>query len=193
MRVSALAQLCLDFLGSLAVCFSSHFARALEQRSEQREASAGGTASLATRHVVVGVCCLYDFGFVSPRLFVELIWRISGLRRGSKAVDEHNIELSDFRIELLLLLLRLGGEKLRHDDTSLFTNTWKELVCLVQRQDNSRPQHLAVLKGDMGEAGKTLQPAQCLCSNYDLLLPENEDCLTVLQPICVVLLSPQAV
>ncbi|CDJ36192.1 LOW QUALITY PROTEIN: uncharacterized protein EMH_0010010 [Eimeria mitis] len=147
-------ELCRDVLAALAVCFSSNFARALIQRTEQPEAVAADTASLTTRHAVVGVCCLYDFGFVSPRLFVELIWRVSGIRRGPKAMDEHVVELTDFRIELLLLLLRLGGEKLRQDDTPLFTTTWKTLECVVQHQGNGRSQRLDALEGNVAEAGR---------------------------------------
>ncbi|CDI80313.1 hypothetical protein, conserved [Eimeria praecox] len=146
------ADLCRDFLASLAVCFSKHFPRALVERCEQQNAAVADTASLTTRHAVVGVCCLYDFGFVSPHLFVELIWRVSGLRNASSDV-EHSMELSDFRVELLLLLLRLGGEKLRQDDATLFSSTWKELECLVQRQGSCRSKRFAVLEENRAEAG----------------------------------------
>ncbi|KAL8429770.1 hypothetical protein ACSSS7_006365 [Eimeria intestinalis] len=127
-------ELCREFLGSLAVCFSTYFAKSLSLRTQQPEAVVADTASLVTRHSVVGLCCLYDFGFISPRLFVELIRRVAGLR-DTKASEESKISLSDYRVELLLLLLRLGGGKLRQDDAKLFTSTWKQLQGLVQTHD----------------------------------------------------------
>lgn len=129
-------QLCQGFLEALAVCFSEHFPKALVQRSQQQpDLVAADTASLITRHATVGVCCMYDFGFVSPRLFVELIRRVAGLDGApTAAAGRHDIGLSDYHIELLLLLLRLGGGKLRQDDAVLFTATWKELQGLVQPQ-----------------------------------------------------------
>ncbi|KAL8449914.1 hypothetical protein Emed_002877 [Eimeria media] len=127
-------ELCREFLRSLAVCFSTSFAESLSVRTQQPEVVVADTASLVTRHSVVGLCCLYDFGFVSPRLFVELIRRVAGLR-DTEASKEGRSSLSDYRVELLLLLLRLGGGKLRQDDANLFTSTWKQLQGLVQVDD----------------------------------------------------------
>lgn len=89
-------------------------------------------ASLTARHALVGVCCLYDFGFVSSRLFVDLIRRVAGLSEGSTGASTPNQELSDYRVELLVLLLRLGGAKLRQDDALLFAALWKDLQDLIE-------------------------------------------------------------
>ncbi|KAL8272039.1 hypothetical protein Esti_004163 [Eimeria stiedai] len=124
-------ELCREFLRCLAVFFSKHFVKSLSLRTQQPEVVAADTASLVTRHSVVGLCCLYDFGFVSPRLFVELIRRVAGLG-DAETSKESSSSLSDYRVELLLLLLRLGGGKLRQDDANLFTSTWKQLQGLVQ-------------------------------------------------------------
>ncbi|KAL8456138.1 hypothetical protein Emag_000023 [Eimeria magna] len=127
-------ELCREFLRSLAVCFSTYFAESLSLRTQQPEVVVTDTASLVTRHSVVGLCCLYDFGFVSARLFVELIRRVAGLR-DIEAPKECTSSLSDYRVELLLLLLRLGGGKLRQDDANLFTSTWKQLQELVHAHE----------------------------------------------------------
>ncbi|KAL8429516.1 hypothetical protein Efla_007156 [Eimeria flavescens] len=155
-------ELCRDFLGALAVCFSVHFAKALEERKQQPEAVAADTASLVARHAVVGLCCLYDFGFMSSRLFVELIRRVAGLPEGSKPAAGLLSELCDYRVELLLLLLRLGGGKLRQEDAALSTSTWKQLQSLGQQHHESgRPRAVAgasqVTEGVPAEAGKLLR------------------------------------
>ena len=140
-NLSVVMQLCRDFLKALATCFSEHFSKAVN-RDPMVEASGPSTttteaASVTVRHAVVGVCCMFDFGFVSPRLFVDLIRRVAMLQDNPKEnkVEKRN-ELPEFNVELLLLMLRLGGEKLRQDDNALFVHVWKELQSLVQPQQS---------------------------------------------------------
>lgn len=144
------SQLCRDFLGALAVCFRLSFSRALAGREQQPEAVVADTASLTTRHAAVAVCSLYDFGFLSPKLFVELIHRVAGLQDGSQTATQR-IKLSDFRVELLLLVLRLGGGKLRQDDGRLFTATWKQLQGLAEVQQSEAEPRSG--KGSSNNAG----------------------------------------
>ncbi|OEH74459.1 hypothetical protein cyc_00319 [Cyclospora cayetanensis] len=177
-------ELCHDFLVALAIDFSKHFPKALIQRTRQPENGATDTDSLITRHAVVGFCCLYDFGFASPRLFVELIQRVAGSQRTTTAAGDTvptTTELSDFRVELLLLLLRLGGEKLRQDDSVLFSTTWKDLQGLVKMlQNDSRAresgQALCATEEHSAETGG-LQVLFCLLLKQEFQRENESVCM----------------
>ncbi|CDJ64461.1 LOW QUALITY PROTEIN: hypothetical protein, conserved [Eimeria necatrix] len=135
-------ELCRNFLMDLAGCFLTHFWRALLQQKKSQKAFTADTSFQRSRHALVGICCLYDFGFVSPRMLVELIFKITGLQEDSKPPLQRNNGTPDFRVELVLLLLRLEGGKLHQDDPSLFSSTWKKLHGIVQQYGDDFRLHL---------------------------------------------------
>lgn len=126
-------QLCAELVGRIAVIFAENFNRSLSQRqdvplnihSEEKEFHDESTFN--ARHSIMAICCIYDYGFLSSALFVQVVCRVLG--------DANSQDLCEFRIELLILLLRLGGGKLRQDDSSLFSSIWKEIHTKIQQRN----------------------------------------------------------
>lgn len=126
------SQLCSALVARIAVVFAQNFDYAISRSQDVRQSQQAeqdgqhDECCFNARHAVVAVCCLFDYGFLSCRLFVQVIRRVLG--------NENSQSICEFRIELLILLLRLGAGKLRQNSSSLFLSVWKEIHASLELQ-----------------------------------------------------------
>ncbi|PFH37241.1 hypothetical protein BESB_036990 [Besnoitia besnoiti] len=120
--------LCREFLFALGRAFRKFFPRAVASESRLAtsgdvEDAAGEPVEFYVRHLLTAFCFLFDFDVFEPAVFLGMLQRLSERPPGADAAG-----LGEFQVECLLLVLRLGGGKLRNENPALFKEAWASLM-----------------------------------------------------------------
>ncbi|PHJ25899.1 ma3 domain [Cystoisospora suis] len=118
------------------------------RRGEEEEQ--GRLSSVYIRHILTAFCFLFDYNATPPSLFLQLLRRLcQGVEEKPQGDSDRREDipsakneekrslgasssscrgLSEFQIECLLMVLRLGGGKLRNESPALFKEAWTSLM-----------------------------------------------------------------
>ncbi|KEP63978.1 UNVERIFIED_CONTAM: hypothetical protein HHA_235990 [Hammondia hammondi] len=140
------ASLCSQLLAALGEAIRRFFPLALAQANPRTET--GEPVGLYVRHTLMALCFLFDFNVVQPVVFLGLLQRLAGkpatkkekgeANEAKEANGERNEPLAEFQVECLLMVLRLGGGKLRNENPALFKEAWNFLMTRVKGGEGDR-------------------------------------------------------
>ncbi|CBZ54604.1 conserved hypothetical protein [Neospora caninum Liverpool] len=134
------ASLCPEFLSALGRAFRKFFPLSASLSSAEPREESGASVGLYIRHILMALCFLFDFNVFRPDVFLGLLQRLSSPQtsaKGETGQDARKGNLSEFQVECLLLVLRLGGGKLRNENPALFKEAWTFLMKRVRDGEGS--------------------------------------------------------